>query len=451
MRPLEEISAGFDGPLADAAELALSCYRPEEVAAFVADLHRIRGRLDAIVIAASTAADEAGVAKALGQRSLPAAIAGAGNINPRIVGRDLAMGRWLQAFPIVAAAFAEGRIGRGHLEVLRDADNPRSRAYLLDGQEHLVAAGETCSYLDFTQVVAEWVMRADPDGEEPKENEQRRRCSINKQSDGTVAGSFRFDPITGEGVFNAIEREYQRLLADDRASNDPARVMRTETQRRADAVANLILRGVGRTDRVIPAPLIHLVVGLPVAEDLLRRQPGETIPTDRDDPNRRCELADGTPVHPTVAAGLLGAAVLRRLVPDAESDNIDLGRAVRNFPAKLKQALIAATRGRCQHPGCDAKIAWLETDHIHPRARNGTTDLRNAQLLCSYHNKRKRDQLPAAAPEPGPDRGDDSGPPADPNPDSGPDPDAGSDPGPPPAPDPDPYPDPNPDPDRDLG
>ncbi|MGF1598046.1 MAG: HNH endonuclease signature motif containing protein, partial [Acidimicrobiales bacterium] len=98
----------------------------------------------------------------------------------------------------------------------------------------------------------------------------------------------------------------------------------------------------------------------------------------------------------------LAVAELRRLVLGADSEILDLGRAVRDFPRKLKQAVIAATRGRCTVPGCDAKAHWLQIDHIKPWARGGHTDLANAQPLCGFHNKQKTDQPPDPGCGPGP-------------------------------------------------
>lgn len=420
MRSLSAVSSGIDDALGEAVEVPLSCYGPTDLLGYVTDLHRARARLDGLIAGALVAADQAGVAGQAGQRSLPAAVAAAGTLDPKAIGRDLALGRWLAHFDLIAGAFRCGRLTRRHVEVLRGADTPRTRTHLREGQEHLIEAAETCAFVDFTQVVAEWTMRADPDGEEPDEREKQRRCSVHKNADGSVTGSFRFATIAGDAFINALEREYQRLLAEDRTSTDPERLLRTETQRRADALVNLVTRGVGRTDASVPAPLVHLVLGWSVAEDLLRPEPGEVVPTDRHDVHRRCELADGTPVHPTEAARLLAVAELRRLVLGAKSETLDLGRTVRNFPRKFKQALTASSRGRCQYPGCDAKVSWLEVDHIDPWSLGGPTDMANAQVLCGCHNRQKGNQPAHTNTEPTPEPGHDPG--CDSGPDPGPDP-----------------------------
>lgn len=239
--------------------------------------------------------------------------------------------------------------------------------------------------------------------------------------------------------------------------SDGEPVFVSAAQRRADAFANLIARGAAREDGSLPAPLVHLVIGQTMAEAMWSHttkpnnehpsQPGpkntagrdnrpaehedeaepdqpadptvepdptaepdrapqppqpqpsragrlDRLPIAWDDIDGRCELIDGTPVHPAYAIEVLGIATLRRLVLGAESEILDLGRAIRTFPAKLKAALLVAGRGQCAQPGCDTPVTWLQADHIMPWSRTGHTATRNGQTLCAAHNKTKRDQLP---------------------------------------------------------
>ncbi|MCP4223683.1 MAG: HNH endonuclease, partial [Actinomycetia bacterium] len=62
-------------------------------------------------------------------------------------------------------------------------------------------------------------------------------------------------------------------------------------------------------------------------------------------------------------------------------------------------ALLVKARGRCQYPGCDAPITWLEADHLIAWNQNGSTNTTNGQILCSRHNKLKNDTPPN---DPGP-------------------------------------------------
>jgi len=125
----------------------------------------------------------------------------------------------------------------------------------------------------------------------------------------------------------------------------------------------------------------------------------ERLPIDAQDIDGRCELGNGTPIHPRWALHTMAAATLRRLVLTTENEATNLSRKIRSFPPHLKLALLAAARGRCQINGCDAPVPWLEADHVHPWNHQGETDIaRNGQILCSHHNKAKRDSLPQEQP-----------------------------------------------------
>ncbi len=87
-------------------------------------------------------------------------------------------------------------------------------------------------------------------------------------------------------------------------------------------------------------------------------------------------------------------AELRRLVMDAASEKLDLGRRVRLYPRHLEDALLALGRGRCEVEGCDAPLSWLQADHRLPWRRDGFTSVANGGLQCDPHNKIKGDDLP---------------------------------------------------------
>jgi len=177
----------------------------------------------------------------------------------------------------------------------------------------------------------------------------------------------------------------------------------------ADALVNLVTRGTIRPNGTVGAPLVHIVVGQDIIEEAICRNTardageppvgpdgqvlGDDLGIDPGDPLRRCELIDGTPIHPNQVLGLLGVATLRRLVLGASGEILDLGRTVRNFPRHLKDAMAAANCGRCADTGCDAPASWLEADHIIPWSRRGTTATANGQTLCGPANKTKRDHI----------------------------------------------------------
>jgi len=119
------------------------------------------------------------------------------------------------------------------------------------------------------------------------------------------------------------------------------------------------------------------------------KQAWEPLPIAFDDIDKRCELLDGTPLHPTYLLALLGLATFRRQVLNAKGRTIDVSVNARGFTPWQQHALRVEARGRCQTPGCDAPFPWLEADHIEPYSRGGPTLLANGNMRCGPDNKAK--------------------------------------------------------------
>lgn len=422
--PLSEVSRRLSAVLDTATAVPLSCQSPSAVSAFAESLVRARSRLDALlgaaVIAVGSSAEATGDSGLGRPRKAAAAVAANCGADPKPLAFQSRLTQWVDGFAEFRHAHTAGQLSTEHVRVLRTLDNPRTHTALTDAQHYLIAAARRCTWSEFIRVARYWAIAADPDGPEPRDHIQDRYCRLRKGPDGTVTGQFRLDPITGDAVFNAIEETAQQLFRNDTdatsqtdtvsgngtctgngtaAGSGDGAVQRTATQRRADALAALIT---GK--RRAPAILVHLVLSQRVAEQLAA---GETVDVDPDDPDRRCELIDGTPIHPRHAAQILAIGAIRRLVLGAKSEVTDLGQAVRTFPAHLKRALLAAARGRCQVRGCDAPIPWLQADHIQPWHRDGPTSLTNGQILCDPHNKAKGAHPPRPPDAPkGPDERD---------------------------------------------
>jgi len=215
--------------------------------------------------------------------------------------------------PILREAFEAGRLSVEHVDVLNKIDKPDVHYLLVDSQQMLLDAAISCDWKDFGQVVGYWVNAADPDGTLPKDQLRFNKFRIRKQADGSFTGDFALDPVTGQAVNTAVSREYQRLYKIDTGSD----VDRPTPVRWAAAFANVMIRGANPTNNKTPAPLVHIVMGEKLAEELTEKlvtddpSPVRISATDVD---RRCEFIDGTPLHPNHAAAILAVGKLRRLV-----------------------------------------------------------------------------------------------------------------------------------------
>lgn len=391
MDPAMAVVARMHHVLDEAAGLPLGCLTAGAAAHWLVQLQSIQNRMAALVCASFPAAGSAAaVAQETGHRSTADLVAARTGANPRTVRGDLRLGVWLLDYPILAAAFEQGRVSKEHVRAIRARENPRTRPHMAEAQDYLVEAAWSCQWAEFMAVLRYWELAADPDGDEPNDQIEARSLNYDKRGDGTVTGRFTLDPLAGHGVLTAIESQVQRLFRQDAESGS----LRSAAQRRADAFVDLIM-GPGPSE-----PLIHVVVSEAVVADHFDRlaDPAkrlEPLPVDYDDEiDGRCELIDGEPIHPSHAVAAMATAAFRRLVFDPDSEITDLGREARCFPPVLKQALLVKARGRSQHPGCDAPVSWMQADHLMPWSRDGPTSLGNGQILCDPHNKWKRDGPP---------------------------------------------------------
>ncbi len=378
--------------LRDVREEPLSCLGAVELAERAVALEQAAAQLDAarcaVVAAASEAVEGPGAFKALGFRHAVDFIVDRSRCDARDIRKLDRVGRWLLDFPVFADAFDDGVLTHRHITELRSIDKPKVHHQLIDSQEMLVDAARELDFRDFVNVCAYWLNAADPDGDEPVEQAAKSGLSYKKHSDGSVSGKFRFDALTGQAIRNLLDQETQRLFRQDHEDG----VNRSQGNRRGTALLNLMTRGSSKGGNSQITPLVHVVLGAALAENLAEQLAGETtkqVEPSFDDINRRCELIDGTPIHPKQAAVAMAAGMVRRTVFDEHSQPIDVAAKARGFPTWMKQTLLVRARGRCQIPGCDAPFAWLQADHVQPHSKGGPTKLANGQILCDPHNKWK--------------------------------------------------------------
>ncbi len=399
----------------EAQSVPIGCRSREENAAWFCRMQSVRARIEAMCVDAAAAAQAAAVPTLEPKvRTLRQFTVVRTNGSGVEVGCDLKLSQWLVQFPALAEAFRAGRVTRRHVEAVRAIDNPRTAKALRFHDSVLAEAGAACSWAGFEEVCERVVVYSDPDGVLRDERVRRRSVSIKTNADGTVSGNFCLEPISGAAVKNALEREAARLADCDEDPTNPEAKTRNHKQRFADAMVNLITKGALRPDGTAGAPLVHVVMSQKVLEETMRRaaaadagvvpvdEHGEPLGDDPGidpaDPDRRCSLVDGTPLHPATVVGLLSFATLRRIVLSAKGEVLDLGRATRLFPRHLKDALLVAGLGRCGTRGCDAPPAWLQADHLIPWSRGGPTAVSNGQIRCAACNKAKRDRLPGDDP-----------------------------------------------------
>lgn len=105
-------------------------------------------------------------------------------------------------------------------------------------------------------------------------------------------------------------------------------------------------------------------------------------------PTRRCETTNGVPLHPDDVLRAALSGHVRRVILDAKSVPINLGRARRVFTGAARDAARLLVDW-CDHPGCDVPASVCQVDHSVGWSSDGRTDQDNAGIECGRHNRHK--------------------------------------------------------------
>lgn len=386
------VIGNLHGVLDELGSVPLSCTDVDELAGAIVEMQRVRARTEAMEAKLLAAADAQAMAQRLGHARLDRFLLGTTNAAGFDSRKRIRLATWLQDFEAFERAYQAGELTTEHLELLRRGlDNGRTHRHLRRDQWIFIDAGRDGSFKDFEKICAYWKLAADPDGEEPRDQIAETRFTAKRRPDGSVKVDGLLDPLSGAAFLSAWQAEVEKLAVADGETG----VGRSHARRGADAALRLIARGAARTDGSHPDPLIHIVMSLDVARATLSRFAyGADVPVEVDahDIDKRCELIDGTPIHPYLAFQVLGVAALERVVMTAKSRPLDVSYRARGFPKWIKHLLAVRSRGRCEGDDCDAPFAWLQADHRHPHRRGGPTAWWNAQLLCRPDNRAKGDR-----------------------------------------------------------
>ncbi|MGA3184280.1 MAG: DUF222 domain-containing protein [Candidatus Dormibacteria bacterium] len=97
------------------------------------------------------------------------------------------------------------------------------------------------------------------------------------------------------------------------------------------------------------------------------------------------ELEIGGPIAGETARRLACDAAVSRIVFDAQSAVVDVGRA-RRLPGSATRRALQARDGGCVWPGCDRPASWSQAHHLQSWAQGGSTDVDNLVLICRAHH-----------------------------------------------------------------
>ncbi len=338
-------------------------------------------------------------------------------------GAELRGAHVITTMPSVERAFTAAELSAQHVDVLGRAVSratPSVSAALADPrtQDELVALGRRLDGREFAKAVDRFVAQVDPVTVEREHAAQRarRHLFVTDLPGGTQVRGM-LDHRAGHRLRLALESAQGRPTQDDD---------RTSEQRRADglvALAELALSEPEATTAVT-RPHVSVVLGEQTFRTLVgalragdgavgarrverpagARSASATLPDTgwssaatggSGDVERLAEAMrgvpapvdeDGAPVPVSEVARLLCDCALTRVVVDAESRPVDVGRTQRLYSGHLRRAVVARDGG-CVWPGCGRPARWCEVHHIRWWDRDGgETSVENGVVLCGFHH-----------------------------------------------------------------
>lgn len=263
---------------------------------------------------------------------------------------------------------AAAAILRFHDDVAPVAD-PEHLAGIVDS---MVEAADVLTGRELARLVAHARATVKPPAERDAEEAGLRAGRSLRRVCTTAAGftdyRMRLDPEGAaivEAAIDPLSRPRPDLSADGVDS-------RSAATRRADALLEIIGRGVAAPEGVTRSPRATLVVTMTL-EALMDALRGVGV------------LDTGGVVTPSTVRRLACEAGIVPMVLGAPSEVLDLGYTRRLFGPAQRRALAARDQG-CSFPGCTVPPAWCEAHHVVHWLHGGRTDVGNGALLCGRHH-----------------------------------------------------------------
>lgn len=315
-----------------------------------------------------------------GARSGAAWLAHNSEVSRGRAGAELRVAKRLRTMEHLAAASEAGELGAEKVAALThavDRDHNGALAGLFARDEaQLVDAAKALNVDQTRAAVRYWRHCADDvtATADPQAQYDAMGLRLVRGFDGMFDLSGRLDPVSGEMLTNRLDEVAEQLYNAERATLAEGETGRTPSQRRADALIELLSRAPSATsdedDPHRALPLLLIDVPLEALED--RSGKPATLP-------------DGTPVAFETISRLACEAGIAAILTRAGRLTTDLGRASYTPNRGQRRALAKRDRG-CVFPGCDRPAGWCDTHHLWPWEHGGPTALWNLGLLCRYHH-----------------------------------------------------------------
>ena len=278
----------------------------------------------------------------------------------------------LRRRPVIAEAFAEGRLSYSAVRAITRIEGPDRAVDVA-----LVDLAEAGTVADLEKAMRFYQLHASQH-RAPSLDRTARKVSRRPNLDGTTTIQITLEDSEAEELWAIIRAfaEQHRSPVDESADADGSAGAVDESAR---ADAEDLPFGTKQADAVMGMARVALEnLGKPGAIGDDRYMVHVLV---RDG---HPELLDGAPLPPAVAEriGCDSSSVTHLLGEHGEP--LALGRKTKQWSTAQRRAILARDGGRCRFPGCENRI----TDVHHHRwwTRGGHTDVSNGWPACSRHH-----------------------------------------------------------------
>ena len=329
----------------------------------LATVARLADRLTAKVTMAAAAFDAAELWDTEGATSMMAWLRDRARMTNRDARRMAGIGRRLRTCPVTAAAWVDGSLSTGQVQVITANVKDRTAGLYAEHEADLVPQLAKLDLGDTTTAMQSWASKAEALlDDEPKEPTGTAHLSPLLDGRGQLDAT-----LTPEGF--QLARKALLLATGGKASDDT----RSPAERLHDGLTTVFRFFLDNQDTATGGhhrPHLNIVID----HDALVAGKGQGT------------LVDSGGVI-TAADALRHAcdANVHRFITQGKSTTLDYGRATRTVPANLFTVIARRDRG-CRFPGCDRPVAWAQAHHLKHWIRGGPTDETNCALFCDCHH-----------------------------------------------------------------
>lgn len=272
--------------------------------------------------------------------------------------------RALEKMPVTAQALSSGDVSTSAVMLLAHTRDAAPEQFAR-AEETLVDAARTQPVEELKSTVTRW--RQEHADDDPDDISQELYVSPTLRGRGKVTGDLNAE--TTQVMITAL-----RAVEDAETRSSDRTDVRSPARRRADALGEICRQWLDSTNRpTVAGERPHVIVTVDV--ETLERSGGE-----------RRELPDVGSISADDARLWACDCRITRVITDASSRPLDVGRTTKVVPPWLRRALLVRDRG-CAFPHCGRPPSWCDAHHVQHWASGGTTALSNLVLLCRRHHR----------------------------------------------------------------